>query len=168
MKTVAILVGMTLRLSASAMFTVTPNEMLLKFPGDEQLEMVTDGSRLRKVKVTIHDTVTTVPEAELKDLPSVFLDSVTYEMVPSSNRRQVSFDAGDRGDPFSNPPIPAKVVHVTLCFEDGAYTGRVTETPTDATTSVVRIKDVGKPETVRATVKKQPPMSIQRDASKGK
>lgn len=165
MKTIAILIGMTMKLSASAMFEVIPNEMLLKFPGDEQLEVVAEGAHLTKVKVKIRGVVMLVPKAELEDLPAFFIESIRYEMLPSSNKRDVTFDAGERGDPFSSPPIPPKVIHVTLCFEGGAYTGRMTETPTDDTTSVVRMKDVGKPEKVRATVKKQPPMPIQRDAT---
>jgi len=43
----------------------------------------------------------------------------------------------------------------------------MTETPIDDSTSEVRIKNVGEAETVTATVKKLPPMPIQKIDSEG-
>ena len=120
--------------------------------------------------VTINDSAMTVPQAELKDLPRIFIDSIRYE-VPSGGSldvREVSFDAGERGDPFASPPIPASIIRVTLCFNGGAYTSRMTTTTNEDLTTEVHMKEVGKPEILRGTIKKQPMVPIHETESKSK
>jgi hypothetical protein len=164
----AFCVGLAIR--ASGQYALTPIEATFRFAGEEKLKVATADSKLSELIVTIRGYVIPVPQAELKGLPRVYIDSVRYELPlgSDSTHREVFFKAGVRGDSFANPPVPAKVIDLVLSFDDGKFSGWMTTTPIDETTSEVWTKLPGQPAVHRASVRKMPKTRLNLESSADK